>query len=91
MIRICVDVRLSHIQGIALAAALKAVFRPGGIKKEHVFPVEKRDVLLGNVGISPTTARYLKAHHQDTDWCQWAQALTTWNMSLVSKGKTLGK
>jgi hypothetical protein len=29
MIRICVDVRLSHIQGIALAAALKEVFALG--------------------------------------------------------------
>jgi hypothetical protein len=28
-------------------------------KKEYVFTVEKRDILLGSVGISPTTARYL--------------------------------
>jgi hypothetical protein len=29
MIRICADIRPSHIQGIALAAALKEVFHPG--------------------------------------------------------------
>jgi hypothetical protein len=32
MTRICADIQLSHIQGIALAAALKDVFRPGGRK-----------------------------------------------------------
>jgi hypothetical protein len=53
MIRICVDVRPSHIQGIGLAAALKEVFHPGGERTKHVFPVEKRDILLGSVGISP--------------------------------------
>jgi hypothetical protein len=44
MIRICVDVGLSHIQGIALAAALKEMFCPEGEKKKHVFPVKKRDI-----------------------------------------------
>jgi hypothetical protein len=34
MIRICLDVGPSHIQGIALAAALKKVFHPGGRKKK---------------------------------------------------------
>jgi hypothetical protein len=55
MIRICLDVGPSHIQGIALAAALKKVFHPGGRKKKkkHVFSVEQRDILLGSVGISP--------------------------------------
>jgi hypothetical protein len=47
MIRICDNVRPSHIQVIALAAALKEV------KKEHVFPMEKRDILLRSVRISP--------------------------------------
>jgi hypothetical protein len=32
VIRICVDVGLSHIQGIALTAALKEVFHSGGRK-----------------------------------------------------------
>jgi hypothetical protein len=41
MIRICVDVRPSHIQGIALAADLKEVFRPGGRKKGACFPYGK--------------------------------------------------
>jgi hypothetical protein len=56
MIRICVDVGPSHIQGIALAAALK-VFCPGGKKKEHIFPVEKRNILLGSVRISPNHSK----------------------------------
>jgi hypothetical protein len=47
MIRICVDVRPSHIQSIALCSAT------GKEKKEHVFPVEKRDILLRSDGISP--------------------------------------
>jgi hypothetical protein len=47
MISICAYVRSSHIQVIALAAALKEV------KKEHVFPMEKRDILLRSVRISP--------------------------------------
>jgi hypothetical protein len=46
-------VRPSHIQGIALAADLKAVFHARGRKKEHAFPLEKRDILLGSVRISP--------------------------------------
>jgi hypothetical protein len=37
MIRICVDVGLSHIQGIALAAALKEMFCPEGGKKSMFF------------------------------------------------------
>jgi hypothetical protein len=53
MFRICAGIKPSHIHIIALAAALKEVFHPGGRKKEHVFPVEKRDILLGSVRISP--------------------------------------
>jgi hypothetical protein len=41
IIRICVDVRLSHIQGIALVAALKEVFCPGGRKKGACFSCRK--------------------------------------------------
>jgi hypothetical protein len=33
MIRICADIRPSHMQSIAIAAALKDVFCPGGRKK----------------------------------------------------------
>jgi hypothetical protein len=55
MIRICVAVRPSHIQGIALAAALKEVFFPGGRKNRSMFfPVEKGNILLGSVRISPS-------------------------------------
>jgi hypothetical protein len=50
MIRICADIRPSHIQGKVLAAALKEVFCPGGKKNEYVFPVEKRDILLSISG-----------------------------------------
>jgi hypothetical protein len=45
MIRICVDVRLSHIQGTALAAALKEVFRPGGRKNGICFSCGKEGYL----------------------------------------------
>jgi hypothetical protein len=41
MIRICVAVRPSHIQGIVLAAALKEVFCPGGRKKGDCFSFRK--------------------------------------------------
>jgi hypothetical protein len=55
MIRICVAVGPSHIQGIALAAALKEVFFPGGRKNRSMFfPVEKGNILLGSVRISPS-------------------------------------
>jgi hypothetical protein len=36
MIRICADVRPSHIQCITLPAALKEVFCPGGRKKRGI-------------------------------------------------------
>jgi hypothetical protein len=75
MVRIFVDVRLSHIQGIALSAALKEMFCPGEGKKKYVFPVEKRDILLGSVKITPT-ARYLGVCHWATNWCQRAQGST---------------
>jgi hypothetical protein len=53
MIRICVDVGPSHIQGITLAAALKKVFHPGGRKKRSIFfSMVKRDILLRSVRIS---------------------------------------
>jgi hypothetical protein len=42
IITICVDVGPSHIQGIALAAALKEVFHPGGRKKRSMFFLWKR-------------------------------------------------
>jgi hypothetical protein len=41
MIRIFVDVGLSHIQRIVLAAALKEVFHPGGRKKGACFSCGK--------------------------------------------------
>jgi hypothetical protein len=41
MIRICVAVGPSHIQGIALAAALKEVVCPGGRKKGACFSCGK--------------------------------------------------
>jgi hypothetical protein len=41
MIRICVDVGLSHIQSIDLAAALKEMFHPGGRKKGACFSCGK--------------------------------------------------
>jgi hypothetical protein len=41
MIRICADVGPSHIQGIALAAALKEVVHPGGRKKRTCFSCGK--------------------------------------------------
>jgi hypothetical protein len=53
MIRICVDLRVSHIQGIASVPALKEVFFPGGRKKEACFSCGKSDILLRSVRISP--------------------------------------
>jgi hypothetical protein len=41
MIRICVNVGPSHIQGIGLTAALKEVFHPGGRKKGVCFSCGK--------------------------------------------------
>jgi hypothetical protein len=41
MIRICADIRLRHIQSIALAAASKEVFRPGEEKKGACFSCGK--------------------------------------------------
>jgi hypothetical protein len=42
MIRNFADVRPSHIQGIALAAAFKEVFLPGERKKRNMFFLWKR-------------------------------------------------
>jgi hypothetical protein len=53
MIRICDNVRPSHIQVIALAAAFKEVCCPGGRIKGAYFSCGKGDILLGSVGISP--------------------------------------
>jgi hypothetical protein len=52
MVRICVDVRLSHIQGIALTAPLKEVLYSGGRNKGAYFSCGKEGHFLGSVGIS---------------------------------------
>jgi hypothetical protein len=43
MIRICADVGPSHIQSIALSAALQEVFCPGGRKKGACFSCGKEE------------------------------------------------
>jgi hypothetical protein len=93
MIRICVDAGPSHIQGTALAAALKKVFHPEGRKKGACFSCEKQGHfarecqnktqpqlgILGSGTRQPTAASGPRARPP------------TQVMSLVSERKTLGK
>jgi hypothetical protein len=68
------------------------VFCPGGRKKGACFSCGKEEHFAREcqnkhwlqLGISGPITRPLT-------WCQWAQGLTLWDMSLVSEGKTLGK
>jgi hypothetical protein len=90
----CADVGPSHIQGIALAAAFKEVFCPGGRKKgacfscgkERYFARECRNkpcLQLDILGTSPG--------HQLVPMGPGLDPPPNQDMSLVSEGKTLGK
>jgi hypothetical protein len=102
MIRICVDVGLSHIQGIALAAALKEVFHPGGRKKGACFSCGKKGHIAREclnksqlqLGISgpvtrlPTGANGPRA--QLHGLCPWCQRGKHWANECHSKTDIMG-
>jgi hypothetical protein len=91
MIRICADVGPSHIQGIVLAAALKKVFCLGGRKKEHVFPVEKRDILLGGVRISPDYSKVSQGPSLGHRLVPMGPGLNPLGYVLVVGGENIGQ
>jgi hypothetical protein len=74
MITIYADVRPSHIQSIALAAAF---LPPRGKKKGACFSSGKEGHFARECQNKPQLQLGISGpHHPATDWCQWAQVST---------------